>query len=612
MATNNKRISVAELDFDAIKTNLKNFLKGQEEFQDYDFEGSAMSVLIDLLAYNTHYNGIYTNLAVNEMFIDSASKRSSVVSLAKMLGYVPRSATCSRAKVTLTVSAPTSTPDVATLPGGQPFITSVNGKSYVFYNQESVTVSRTGASTYTFPNIEIVEGTPLQFKYTVADGVRYIIPNANVDLSTLKVQVQENSSSTVYETFVRADDLTSVTPLTKTYFIKEIDDGLYELTFGDDVLGVALANGNVVTLSYYVSSLEEPNFANVFTYNGASVLGSNLSVVTVDPASGGYPPEDIKSIKFNAPKMYAAQNRAVTPDDYKSIIYNKFPQAASVQVWGGEDNTPPVYGKTFICVKPKDANKLTNQQKELILTEILQNRNVVSITPEIQDPEFFNIRLNVHVHFNPKETTKSPLQIETIVKEAIMAYNDSELERFDSILRYSKLTKVIDEADPSIINNITTLMVHHPHSPAYGTAKKYVLVLINPISKGWSEDAPVFRSTGIYIPNSTQVHYLDDDGQGNIRLYYLNANFEKVMVNARQGVIDYDNGVVEVDDLHIVDIADNSFDWEIVPESYDVVSALNQIVRIDPTLLEVTAIADNTANGDTGAGYAYKFNSIRK
>lgn len=611
MATNNKRISVSELDFDAIKSNLKSFLKGQSQFQDYDFDGSAMSVLVDLLAYNTHYNGLYTNLAVNEMFLDSASKRSSVVSLAKMLGYTPRSATCSRAVVDLLVNSPTSSPEVATLPAFQPFLTTVNGKTYTFYNQDAITVAKSSTGVYKFSNVTIVEGTSLQYKYTVADGVRYIIPNANVDLTTLKVQVQENASATTYDTYVPSSDLTSVSPTTKVYFVKEIDDQLYELTFGDGVLGVALSAGNVVTLTYYVSSLEEPNYSNVFTYSGAQVLGSNLTVTTVEAANGGYSPEDITSIKFNAPRMYAAQNRAVTPDDYKAIIYSKFPEAASVQVWGGEDNNPPIYGKTFICIKPKDANKLTNQQKEYIISEILSPRNVVSITPEIQDPEFFNVKLTVNVHYNPKETTKSATQIETIVKDAIMAYNEQELERFDSILRYSKLTKIIDESDPSIINNITTLMIHHPHSPEYGTSKKYVLDLINPISQNSAPGVPVFESTGIYIPNSTLVHYLDDDGDGNIRLYYINTNFEKVIVNPTQGFIDYTLGRVEVWDLHIVDIASYNFDWEIKPESYDVVSALNQIVRIDPTLLTVTAIADNTVNGDTGAGYNYKFNSIR-
>jgi len=611
ITTTSKRMSVSELDFDTIKTNLKTFLKGQSEFQDYDFEGSGLSVLIDLLAYNTHYNGIYTNLAVNEMFLDSASKRASVVSLSKMLGYTPRSAVCARAVVNATISAPSSSPDVATLSAQQPFSTSIDGTSYTFYNLEDVTVSRSTGGNYIFPNLTIVEGTPLLYKYTVATGVRYIIPNANIDISTLSVQVQESSTSDMYETFTRAEDLTEVTDTTKVYFLKEIDDGLYEITFGDGVLGVAVETGNVVTINYFVSSLDAPNSANIFTYNGVSVLGSNLSVVTVDAASNGSASEDIDSIKFNAPRLFAAQNRAVTPDDYKALIYSKFPAAQTVSVWGGEDNNPPVYGKTYICIKPKDASKLTNQQKELISTEILNPRSVVSITPEIVDPEYFNIKVTSFVHYNPKETTKTAAQIESIVKAAILDYDTNELQKFDGVLRYTKLTGIIDQADSSIINNITRLMVRHPHTPQYNINAQYVLNLINPISQDGGKQGEVFASTGFYISGSTKVHYLDDDADGNIRLYYLNSNLDKVFVNRTQGTIDYENGLVEVNGLNITSLDGAYFEWQVKPESYDIVSALNQIVQIDPTLLNVTAIADNTANGDLGAGYNYQFNSIR-
>ena len=604
-------MNVSELDFDTIKNNLKTFLQGQSEFSDYDFEGSGLSVLIDLLAYNTHYNGVYTNLAVNEMFLDSASKRVSVVSLSKMLGYTPRSAVCAQATVNVSITAPTSSPDVATLPAQQPFLTSVDGVSYVFYNLEDVTVARSTAGSYTFPNLKLVEGTPLSYKYTASSGVRYIIPNANIDASTLSVQVQESATSDIYETFTKADDLTSVTDSTKVYFLKEIDDGLYEITFGDGVLGVPVTTGNVVTLNYFVSSLEAPNGANIFTYNGISVLGSNLSVTTTSAAVNGASSEDINSIKFNAPRLFAAQNRAVTPDDYKALIYSKFPAAQTVSVWGGEDNNPPVYGKTFICVKPKDASKLTNQQKQLISVEILNPRSVVSITPEIVDPEYFNIKVTTFVHYNPKETTKTASQIESIVKAAILDYDAKELQKFDGVLRYTKLTGIIDQADPSITNNITRLMVRHPHSPQYGVNAQYTLNLINPISQDGGKQGEVFASTGFYISGSTKVHYLDDDAAGNVRLFYLNSNLDKIFVNRTIGIINYEKGLINVNGLNITSLDGPIFEWQVKPESYDIVSALNQIVQIDPTILNVQAIADNTVNGDLGAGYNYQFNSIR-
>ena len=611
MATNNKRITVSDLDFDSIKANLKTFLQGQSEFSDYDFEGSGFAVLLDVLAYNTHYNGIYTNLAVNEVFLDSASKRASVVSLAKMLGYVPRSAKCATAVVNAQITAPTSSPSTVTLPANQAFNTSIDGQSYTFYNRSAVTTSRNTAGNYAFPNLVLVEGTPLQFKYTVAPGVRYVIPNANMDIDTLTVRVQENANSSLFEVFTRAESLTSTTATTKVYFIKEIDDGLYEVSFGNGIIGQALSNGNVITFDYFVSELDEPNKASNFTYGGTSLLGSTLSVTTVSAAAGGAPAEDINSIKFNAPRMYAAQNRAVTPDDYKAIILSQFPEAASVAVWGGEDNDPPVYGKTFICIKPRDASKLTNLQKEFVVNNILEQRNIVSITPEIIDPEYFNIKVTSFVYYNPRETTKTPTQIETIVKDAILNYNATELEKFDGVLRFSKLSRIIDSADPAITNNTSRIMVRRQFAPVYNISSEYKLNLINPISQDGGKQGDVFASTGFFIPNSTQVHYLDDDSFGNVRLYYIGPNFDKVIVNPSIGTIEYEAGRVVVRNLTITSLDDVIFEMQVKPESYDVVSALNQIVQIDPTLLEVEAIADQTANGDLRAGYNYDFQSIR-
>jgi hypothetical protein len=611
MATNNKRITVSDLDFDTIKANLKTFLQGQSEFSDYDFEGSGLSVLLDVLAYNTHYNGVYTNLAVNEVFLDSASKRASVVSLAKMLGYVPRSAKCARAVVNATITSPTSSPGTVTLPANQAFNTSIDGVSYTFYNRSAVTTARNTAGNYVFSNLPIVEGTPLQYKYTVAAGVRYIIPNANMDIDTLTVRVQENANADLFEVYTRAETLTDATSVTKVYFIKEIDDGLYEISFGDGVIGQQLDNGNVITLDYFVSNLEAANSAGNFTYGGTSLLGSNLSVTTVSRATGGASPEDINSIKFNAPRMYAAQNRAVTPDDYKAIILSQFPEAASVAVWGGEDNDPPVYGKTYICIKPRDASKLTNLQKEFVVNNILEQRNIVSITPEIIDPEYFNIKVTSFVYYNPRETTKTPTQIETIVKDAILNYNATELEKFDGVLRFSKLSRIIDSADPAIINNTSRIMVRRQFAPVYNISSEYKLNLINPISQDGGKQGDVFASTGFFIPNSTRVHYLDDDAVGNIRLYYVGPNFDKVIVDPSIGTIEYEAGRVVVRNLTITALDDVIFEMQVKPESYDVVSALNQIVQIDPTLLIVEAIADQTANGDLRAGYNYDFQSIR-
>lgn len=610
MATSNKKINVTTLDFDDIKTNLKSFLSGQSEFQDYDFEGSAMSVLLDVLAYNTHYNALYNNLTINEMFLDSARKRNSVVSLSKMLGYSPRSATCSKATVTLVVSAPASGATILTLPAYTPFTTTIDGANYTFYTLGSVVATST-TGVFTFQNLEIVEGTPLSFNTTVANNTRYIIPNANIDLNTLTVKVQEAATSSVYTTFTKAETLIGVDSTTKCYWVKEIDEGLYELTFGDGNLGMALDTGNIVHLNYFVSSLDGANKARQFTYSGNTLIsGAQISVTTIDIAAGGSAPEDIDSIRFNAPRMYASQNRAVTPDDYKSIVYSLFSDAASVTCWGGEDNNPPVYGKIYLCVKPKDASKLTTTQKSALISTILQSRNVVSVQPVVVDPEYINIALNTTVYYNPQATTKTASDIAAIVTNTINAYDVNELNRFDGVFRYSKMSKLIDTSDPSITNNITTVLLRRELTVRYNTSAQYLLNMINPI---WSSGQPEesFKSTGFYIAGSDELHYLDDDGVAHVRLYRIGANGIKIIVNPTIGNIDYNNGVIDIKNLHITALADIDLEISIRPLSNDVVSALTQIATIAQDHLKVTAVPDPTSSGDLRGGYNYTFTSSR-
>jgi len=615
MASNNKRISVSELDFDNIKANLKEYLKGQDTFADYDFEGSGLSVLLDVLAYNTHYNGIYTNLAINEMFIDSASKRSSVVSLAKLLGYTPNSATCAKATVTLNITSPSTGPSVVTVPAFTQFNTTVDGSSYAFYTTQEY--SAVGASTnYTIPNVVITEGSPLTFKYTVAAGIRYIIPNANVDLSTVKVRVQENSTSSNFTTYTVSTSIITADSTSKVFWVKEIDDGLYELTFGNGTLGKALDNGNVVHISYFVSSLDAANSASLFSYDGSTLYsGSNVSITTTAAASGGGVVEDISSIKFNAPRSYAAQNRAVTPDDYRALIYANFPEAASVAVWGGEDNDPPVYGKTYISVKPKTAGKLTLQQKSDIINTILESKNIVSITPEILDAEYINIALNVTVYYNDRETGYSSTDMASIVRQVILDYDESDLQKFESVFRYSKLSRLIDAAEPSITNNITTVLLRRKLSPRYNISAEYNINVINPIYTSGIADESVI-STGFYIKGSEFIHYLTDDGVGNIVLYYRSVGTatqesQKIIADAAIGTVDYAAGKVNIKNLNITGLADIDFEISIKPSSNDVISAYTQIAEIARDHLFITAIPDKTANGDLRAGINYTFTTSR-
>ena len=609
MSTLNNRINVAELDFDKIKDNLKDYFRGQDEFKDYDFEGAGLSMLLDVLAYNTHYNNLYTNLAVNESFLDSASKRSSIVSLAKTLGYMPRSAKCAKAIVDVRIVSPTSNPTVVTLPAYQQFETTVDGINYTFFNTAAYTVAA-GVNGYVFSGVELLEGTPLQYKFTVTSGGKYVIPNPNVDTDTIRVRVQEASTSGTFETYTYSNNIVGLLGTSKIFFLKEVEGGLHEISFGDDILGKKLANGNIVTVDYFVSGMDGANGARLFNYTGSSLLGGSINVSNKVVAYGGGAPENLDSIKYNAPRMYAAQNRAVTPEDYKALILANFPQASSVSVWGGEKNAPATYGKVYICIRPTEASKLTTLEKNYILSSILENKNMVSVTPEIVDPEYLNIALHVTAYYNPAETTKTPNDLKTIITNSVFEYDDKDLKKFEGVFRHSKLTRLIDTSDPSLTNCTVTVLIRRKQMVKYNVSAQYILNVINPLYNSGIAEGAIY-SSGFYIKGSEEIHYIDDDGQGSLRLYTLDTNYQKNIVNPSIGTVDYDKGYLVISNLHITDLADIDFEISMKPQSNDVVSALNQIAEIARDHMTVDIIADRTASGDLGAGYNYQFTPSR-
>ena len=608
----NRRINVADLDFDNIKSNLKSYLQGQPEFSDYDFEGSGLSVLLDVLAYNTHYNALYTNLAINEMFLDSAVKRDNVVSLAKTLGYTPQSATAPTATINLRVASTSSTPATLSLPKYSAFTTTISGNTYTFYTLEEHTAFLDG-SEYLFQNVQIKEGIKLSFKYTVADGQRYIIPNAGCDLSTLTVQVQESASTGLYETYYEGFNILGLNSTSKVYFSKEIENELYEVVFGDGTIGAALSNGNVVTLNYLITNKDAANKASLFTYAGSSLLGGTVTITTVSAASGGTDIEDIESIRYNAPRHFSTQNRGVTAEDYRSLITEEVSNVESVSVWGGEDNDPPIYGKVFISIKPVDANAITEAEKARISTEILKSRNVVSITPEIVDPEFIHIQVDTSVYYNPRLTVRSASDIKVIVEDTIKNYNETDLEKFDSIFRISKLSRLIDASEPGIVSNITRVTLHKPVDPIYDVASQYKFSIINPIyTSGEPEDS--ITTTAFYIEgDSENEYYIDDDGDGNLRLYYYVSATAKTYTNNNIGTVNYATGTVDIPTLNITALGTGVTEWKffIKPESYDVVTARNQISLILDDEINVTPVLDKLAMGNYGGGTQHTFTSSR-
>lgn len=607
---NNKNIKVSELDFDEIKSNLKTFLRGQSEFSDYDFEGSGMSVLLDVLAYNTHYHSLYTNLAVNEMFLDSARKRSSVVSLAKMLGYLPRSARAAVAVVNVTVFNVPGSPPFLTLPNNSAFSSIVDGEIYTFYNNQSTTVIPNTSGSYVFQNVSLTQGTPLTYNYTVATGTRFIIPNANIDISTLTVRVQEESGSGSYTSYVFADNITEVGPTTRAFFLKEIDDELFEVYFGDGVVGYKPANGNVVTFNYFVTDKTLANGARVFTFDGSNIGGGTVSVNTITAAQGGQEIEDIDSIRFNAPRNYSSQYRAVTAEDYKVILPQLFSNIDSINVWGGEDNSPPVYGKVFIAIKPLSGETLSNATKELIKTTILKGKNVVSIIPEVVDAQYLYIVLNTTIYYNPQQTNVSEETLKSLVRATIVNYNETDLNSFDGMFRFSKLLRLIDSTEESILSNITTISLQRSFNPTFNTKTSYVINIDNPIySEGVAEGAVV--SDAFTIDGSTEEFFFEDDGLGVIRLYYFASANTKKYTNNNLGTVNYTTGKIMLNDINITSATNSKVTITIKPSSNDVVSVRSQLALIAEEQIVVNAVVDKVASGGSSGGSNYIFTSSR-
>jgi hypothetical protein len=609
----NKKINTVDLDFDDIKLNLKSFLQGQTQFQDYDFEGSSLSVLLDVLSYNTHYNALYTNLAVNESFLDSASKRSSIVSRAKEIGYIPGSARCAEAIVDVVVTFTASTPTALTLPKNTQFTANVNNKKYTFYTLEDITAIYNGTN-YTFSNVTIREGVPLTFRYVVSDSNRYIIPNIDVDKQTIKVRVQETGSSSNFVSFYNSEDIINISSTDKIFFIKEVEDELLELEFGNGVIGAALNTGNIVNIEYFVSSKEAPNGSRLFSYQGSSLLGGIVSVITKLPATGGVDKEGIETIRYNAPRAYQAQNRGVTVNDYKSIILSSYDEAESVNVWGGEDNIPPVYGKVFISIKPKSSESLSFSQKNFVVTNILKPKNVVTITPEIVDPEYIDLDISTTVYYNPKNTSRTENQLKSLVSQTINNYNDSYLDSFDGIFRFSQYSREVDGSENSIVSSITTIKLRREVNPKYNLSANYAINLVNPIYySGVPEQA--ILTTGFYLAGHTEVMYLEDlplsDNMGTFRIFFFDTDLNKQYLEQTIGSIVYSTGTIDIKGLTVTGIEDVSWDFIIKPQSNDVVSVRNQLVRILEQHVTVNVIVDKVSVGDAAGNSNYIFTSSR-
>ena len=489
MAAANSGLQITNLDFSSIKSSLKTFLSQQDTLKDYNFDGSALSVLVDLLAYNTQYNAYYLNMIANEMFLDSAILRNSVVSHAKMLNYTPKSAVAPKATINLIVDDVTTS--VLTLPKFTEFISeAIDGINYTFVTTDATTVNVT-SNTATFNDILISQGIPSTYSYTVDTTSNpqqiFEIPDTNIDTSTLLVSVQESSSNLTFETYTQVSDYMSLTPTSKVYFLQEGMNSNYQIYFGDNILGKSLINGNIINITYISTNGTSAFGANSFAILSAVGGFSNTVVNPVLPASDGADRESINSIKFTAPKAYAAQGRAVTKEDYVYLIQNNSTNLPidSVSVWGGEENDPPVYGQIFCAVKPSGGYTLTPTQKERLIEEVIKPISVLTVTPTIVDPDYTYVQLNTKVLYDPRLTTLNSGQIKQSVISAINTFSDNTLNTFNSTFKTPTLITTIQNADPSIITNETNIRIQKKFYPRLSSRTTYYLNFGVPLKRNY-------------------------------------------------------------------------------------------------------------------------------
>jgi hypothetical protein len=626
------KMSITELDFDQIKSNMKTYLKGQSQFTDYDFEGSGINILLDTLAYNTHYNAFLANMLANEMFLDTAQKRNSVASHAKALGYTPVSIRSPIAYLKVQVNN-ASTANI-TMPEGYSFNTSIQGVTYQFVNTTE-RIIQSASGIYVFgatSGIPVYEGTWTTTRFTTnlndADQ-RFVVPNAGVDISTLKVQVQNSAADSTTTTYTAASSLVDITATTQAYFIQETVDGEWQVYFGDGVVGKSLIDGNIVILKYVITNGTDANGAVSFTADAGISGFADITTTTMTAAAGGADAETIESMKYNAPFSYAAQNRTVTAKDYAAIIPTIYPNVESIAVWGGEYNNPAVYGKVYISIRPKAGNTLTESTKTTIVNS-LEDYNVASITPVILDPETTKIVPTVNFKYNNTLTDKTKESLAALVTTAIGTYSDDNLEKHEAIFRYSKFTTLIDEVDPSILSNITTIKMSKTFLPTTAVATKYTITFENALYNPHSGHAAstagttaggILSSTGFkYSDDTVNVYYYEDDGAGLVKAYYISGT-SKVYKAAAVGTITYTTTgtvtggtiVLTKENIASVENYDGATQTYIKlttqPDSNDLVPVRNQVLEIDIYNMSVTGEADTVAAGASDGGTQYSTTS---
>ena len=621
-------VNFTDLDFDQIKTSLTDYLRENSNFTDYDFEGSNLSNIIDVLAYNTYISSYNANMISNEVFIDSATLRENVVALARNIGYTPRSRTAAKAIISFYVDTTgfTTKPVTLTLKKGIVATSSsvFGSESYSFSIPSDITVPVVDGIA-TFSNVTIYEGTFLTSNFTVSSNTpappsRYILENEHIDTSTLEVTVRDTEASTSSKKYVFSDTLLEVTSTSRVYFLQEIEDQRYELIFGDGIFGEKLKALNYIEVSYITSSGKDGNGISSFSFNGRigdnnnNLVSSGISLFsTVNESVGGKEIESVDSVKRFAPKIYSAYNRAVTAGDYEALIPKIYPETESVSVFGGEELSPPQYGKVFITIKPFYGPYVPDSIKNNLNT-MLRKYSVAGIVTEIQDLKYLYVEVDVNAYYNPNLASDSAA-VKTVVLNNITRYADSEdMNRYGAKFKYSKFQGIVDNSNESITSNITKVQIRRDMKPLLNQNAEYELCFGNPFYIKDATNGYNIRSSGFNIFGVAETVYLADqptsDKEGTLFLFKLVSANAPIIVAGNIGTIDYERAEIMIDSINITGTSKTVQDVPIIevsacPKSNDIIGLQDLYLQLDVTNSTVDMVSDSITSGENSAGTLY-------
>ncbi|WLW38053.1 baseplate wedge subunit [Synechococcus phage S-8S56] len=603
-----------QLDFEQIKSTIRDYLRSNSNFTDFDFEGSNMSILIDTLAYNTYINSYNANMIANEAFLDSATLRENIVSLVRNIGYVPKSRRAAQARINFNVDLGTGvTKSAVTLKAGLVAIGDYQNTNYTFSLEEDITNPvQNGIANFT---VTVKEGTYLTKEFVVdtsQPNQRYIIPNAYVDTSTIVVSVKDTRTSTRSRVWKLVDNIVGSTPTTEQYLIQEVQDEKYELLFGDGQFGKRLENGNVVSVSYITTNGSTGNGVKNFAFagqlidnDGVSVSSGISRILTEQSSANGSEIESVSTIKNLAPRFYAAQYRAVTASDYEAIIPTVYPNAESVTAYGGEQSSPPQFGKVFISIKPKNGQFISDFDKRLILDK-LKNYGVAGIKPEFIDLKYLYVELNSTIYYNPN-AIDSASTVNTLVSDTLSTYSKSDdLNKFGGRFKYSKVQKIIDETNSAITSNITKVKIRRDLIANTSNPAQYELCFGNAFHN--RREGYNIKSSGFRLDGVKDTVYMADvyvsETRGRLFFFTIDANQEPTIVNNNAGTVKYDEGEVLIDTVRILSTTRglDIIEVEAIPDSNDVLGLKDLYVQLSLDSSTITPLSDTVASGADTAG----------